>query len=215
VRYRFRLADLGAAYADGAGLDLKPRNVRGLVRLCVRPERHEVRLRERRHAGDISLQHIKLDHQNGRIEAGAAALAADQMGVQVLVIHGDDVRGECAEVNAFWRPHPVLARAMHDVIVVGAGSSGCAIAARASENPNRTVLLVEAGPDYSDISKTPFDLYNGHTNSLSAHDWKFAHFPTRQRELRFPRGRVVGGSSAVNTAIALHGMPEDFEEWAA
>jgi len=104
---------------------------------------------------------------------------------------------------------------MHDVIVVGAGSSGCAIAARASENPNRTVLLVEAGPDYSDISKTPFDLYNGHTNFLSAHDWKFAHFPTRQRKLRFPRGRVVGGSSAVNTAIALRGMPEDFEEWAA
>src|SRR5690242_21850726 len=101
---------------------------------------------------------------------------------------------------------------MHDVIVVGAGSSGCAVAARASEDPNRTVLLVEAGPDYSDISKTPFDLYNGHTNSLSAHDWKFAHYPTRQRELRFPRGRVVGGSSAVNTAIALRGMPEDRSE---
>lgn len=103
---------------------------------------------------------------------------------------------------------------MHDVIIVGAGSSGCAVAARASEDPNRTVLLLEAGPDYSDIAKTPFDLYNGHTNSLSAHDWKLAHHPTSQRELRFPRGRVTGGSSAVNTAIALRGMPEDFEEWA-
>lgn len=104
---------------------------------------------------------------------------------------------------------------MHDVIVVGAGSSGCALAARASEDPNRTVLLIESGPDYSDISKTPFDLYNGHNNSYTAHDWSLAHFPTRQREIRFPRGRVVGGSSAVNTAIALRGMPEDFEEWAA
>jgi choline dehydrogenase len=104
---------------------------------------------------------------------------------------------------------------MHDVIVVGAGSSGCAIAARASEDPNRTVLLLEAGPDYSDLSALPFDLMNGHNNSYTAHDWKFAHFPTRQREIRFPRGRVVGGSSAVNTAIALRGMPEDFEEWAA
>ncbi len=104
---------------------------------------------------------------------------------------------------------------MHDVVVVGAGSSGCAVAARASEDPNRTVLLVEAGPDYSDISQTPFDLFNGHVNSYTAHDWKLAHNPTRSREVRFPRGRVVGGSSAVNTAIALRGMPEDFEEWAA
>jgi choline dehydrogenase len=104
---------------------------------------------------------------------------------------------------------------MHDVIVVGAGSSGCAIAARASEDPNRTVLLLEAGPDYSDLSSLPFDLLNGHNNSYTAHDWRFAHFPTREREIRFPRGRVVGGSSAVNTAIALRGMPEDFEEWAA
>lgn len=103
---------------------------------------------------------------------------------------------------------------MHDVIVVGAGSSGCAVAARASEDPNRTVLLLEAGPDYGDLSALPFDLANGHTNSVTAHDWKFAHNPTRQREVRFPRGRVTGGSSAVNTAIALRGMPEDFEEWA-
>lgn len=104
---------------------------------------------------------------------------------------------------------------MYDVIVVGAGSSGCAIAARASEDPNRTVLLLEAGPDYSDLSSLPFDLVNGHTNSYVAHDWRFEHNPVRDRKVRFPRGRVVGGSSAVNTAIALRGIPEDFEEWAA
>jgi choline dehydrogenase len=103
---------------------------------------------------------------------------------------------------------------MHDVIVVGAGSSGCAVAARASEDPNRTVLLVEAGPDYSDLAALPFDLANGHNNSYTAHDWKLAHHPVRSREVRFPRGRVIGGSSAVNTAIALRGMPEDFQEWA-
>ncbi len=103
---------------------------------------------------------------------------------------------------------------MHDVIIVGAGSSGCAIAARASEDPNRTVLLLEAGPDYSDLSQLPHDLHNSHNNSYTAHDWKLSHNPVRDREVRFPRGRVVGGSSAVNTAIALRGMPEDFEEWA-
>jgi choline dehydrogenase len=104
---------------------------------------------------------------------------------------------------------------MFDIVVVGAGSAGCAIAARASENPNLTVLLLEAGPDYSDIAGTPFDLVNGNSNSLTDHDWGLTHDPVQGRSIAFPRGRVVGGSSAVNTAIALRGMPEDFEEWAA
>ncbi len=104
---------------------------------------------------------------------------------------------------------------MYDVIIVGAGSAGCAIAARATEDPNRTVLLVEAGPDYPDLAATPFDLVNSHNNSYRDHDWGFSHRPTRDREVVFPRGRVTGGSSAVNTTIALRGMPEDYDEWAA
>jgi choline dehydrogenase len=103
---------------------------------------------------------------------------------------------------------------MYDVVIVGAGSAGCALAARASENPNLSVALIEAGPDYSDPRATPFDLIDGHNNSYTDHDWGLAHAPTAAREMRFPRGRVVGGSSAVNTAIALRGLPEDFEEWA-
>ena len=104
---------------------------------------------------------------------------------------------------------------MFDIVIIGAGSAGSAIASRASEDPNRTVLLIEAGPDYSDLSRTPFDLVNSHNNSYRDHDWGFKHNPTRGREVIFPRGRVTGGSSAVNTTIALRGMPEDYDEWAS
>lgn len=101
-------------------------------------------------------------------------------------------------------------------MVIGAGSSGAVIAARASEDPNRTVALVEAGPDYPSLAATPWDLLNSHDNSYTDHDWGFAYTPSATaRTTLFPRGRVTGGSSAVNTTIALRGMPEDYDGWAA
>jgi choline dehydrogenase len=103
-----------------------------------------------------------------------------------------------------------------DIVVVGAGSSGAVIAARASEDPRRTVCLVEAGPDYPVVSETPFDLVNSHKNSETDHDWGFSYLATAMGRSRpFPRGRVTGGSSAVNTTIALRGMPEDYDYWAS
>ncbi len=103
-----------------------------------------------------------------------------------------------------------------DVVVIGAGSSGAVIAARASEDGRRSVLLIEAGPDYQRLDETPFDLVNGHNNSYTAHDWGLSYQPTAEgRPAAFPRGRVTGGSSAVNTCIALRGMPEDYDGWAA
>ena len=102
-----------------------------------------------------------------------------------------------------------------DIVVVGAGASGAVIASRASENPALTVALVEAGPDYGRLEDLPFDLRNSHNNSYTDHDWGFDYQPTVRGSSRpFPRGRVTGGSTAVNTTIALRGMPEDYDGWA-
>lgn len=104
----------------------------------------------------------------------------------------------------------------YDVIVIGAGAAGAAMAARATEDASRSVLLLEAGPYYATAAQMPEDLLNGNTNSYTAHDWRFRAESNRSgKRTAFPRGRVVGGSSAVNTAIALRGVPEDYDEWAA
>jgi choline dehydrogenase len=104
---------------------------------------------------------------------------------------------------------------MHDVVVIGAGSAGAVIAARASEHPQLSVLLLEAGPDYPSLRETPFDLVNSNDNSYVDHDWGYTYTPiSGGRSTPFPRGRVTGGSSAVNTAIALRGLPEDYDHWA-
>jgi choline dehydrogenase-like flavoprotein len=104
---------------------------------------------------------------------------------------------------------------IYDDIIVGAGSSGAVLAARLSEDPRRRVLLIEAGPDYSTVETTPHDLRDSTWISVVHHDWGFKAEAMKGRQIEFPRGRVTGGSSAVNATIALRGVPADYDEWAS
>ncbi|MDZ7727432.1 MAG: GMC family oxidoreductase N-terminal domain-containing protein [Dehalococcoidia bacterium] len=101
----------------------------------------------------------------------------------------------------------------YDDIIVGAGSSGAVLAARLTEDPNRHVLLLEAGPDYADVDSTPEDLLNSYWISVIAHDWGLKADAVPERPIDFPRGKVTGGSSAVNGAMAIRGVPQDYDAW--
>jgi len=105
----------------------------------------------------------------------------------------------------------------YDYVIVGAGSAGCVLAARLSEDPNVKVLLLEAGSPASSIFvHMPAGIRVLYTSPK--HNWQFWTEPQsglNNRKIYIPRGKVVGGSSAINSMIAIRGNPADYDAWAA
>ncbi|MEM7742094.1 MAG: choline dehydrogenase [Pseudomonadota bacterium] len=101
-----------------------------------------------------------------------------------------------------------------DYIVVGAGSAGCVMANRLSAGGNNRVLLLEAGPkDRNPWIHVPVGYYKTMYSSLS---WGYETEPEPElgnRRIAWPRGKTLGGSSAINGLIYMRGQPQDYDHW--
>ncbi len=105
---------------------------------------------------------------------------------------------------------------MYDYIIMGGGSAGCVLANRLTENGKYTVCLIEAGPcDTNPLIRMPFGIIA--TLRSSSLNWKYFTSPQvhcDNRELFWPRGKTLGGSSAINAMCYIRGAAHDYDHWA-
>ena len=106
--------------------------------------------------------------------------------------------------------------AIADFIIIGGGSAGCVLANRLSANPRNSVLLLEAGgEDRNPLIHVPAGYIKTMVNP--AINWMFETEPgegTGGRRIAFPRGKVMGGSSAINAMLYVRGQRQDYDDWA-
>jgi choline dehydrogenase len=103
---------------------------------------------------------------------------------------------------------------MYDYVIVGAGSAGCVLAARLSEDPDTRVLLLEAGPpDVNQNIHVPLGYLSLARTEV---DWDYSSAPEPGcggRRISLPRGKVLGGSSSVNAMVYIRGNRRDYDDW--
>ena len=104
----------------------------------------------------------------------------------------------------------------YDYIIAGAGSAGCALATRLSEDPTISVLLIEAGGrDWNPLFKVPAG-FAKMTKGIAS--WGYSTVPQRHMQDRvfwYTQAKIVGGGSSINAQVYTRGHPSDFDQWAA
>src|ERR1700719_878959 len=103
---------------------------------------------------------------------------------------------------------------MYDYVIVGAGSAGCVLANRLSEDPDVQVLLLEAGaPDTNENIHVPLGYLQLARTEV---DWDYNSAPEPEcngRRIPLPRGKVLGGSSSMNAMVYIRGNRRDYDDW--